>query len=236
MRRAQTGLTMLELAFVLVVLGILASTLVPAIQSLHHKSLEESDRKALRVLKEAIVGQFLARGALPACKDASGNPTTYGNCDTQKSLGHLPLPLKDARNVAFKYDVWNAPASDLTATDKTNACATLDTAIGAPSAYPSICAGVPDYDNPSTFATYCTTQQNIAFALVATGHNRPGQGGESASAPWMSNQCPPNHNVSTTYPANRYFERPERRPYANCYYDDIVEVVTLQELKARCPL
>jgi hypothetical protein len=52
----------------------------------------------------------------------------------------------------------------------------------------------------------------------------------------MSNTCPPNHNIATTSPANRIFERPERRAYAPCYYDDIVEVVTLQELKAKCPL
>lgn len=236
MKRRERGLTMLELAFVLVILGILASTLVPAMQSLHHKSLEESDRKALRVLKEAIVGQFLATGALPACRDAAGNPTANGDCDTQRSLGQLPLPLKDARNVPFKYDVWNAPASNLTATNKTTVCAALDDAIGAPAAYPAICAGVPDYDAPST--TYCDTRQNIAFVLVATGHNRPGQGGESAGSLWMSNTCPPNRNIATAtaYPANRYFERPERRPNANCYYDDIVEVVTLQELKAKCPL
>lgn len=234
MQRAQAGLTLLELAFILVVMGILASTLIPAIQAMHHKSLEENDRKALRTLKEVIIGQFLATGALPKCKDIGGNPTTNGNCDIEKSLGHLPVALRDSRNQPFKYDVWNDPASDLTGTTKLNACATLDTAIAAPALYPAICGSVPDYGAPST--TYCNTVQNIAFALVATGHNRPGQGGESANALWMSNTCPPNRNIATAFSANRIFERPERRAYAPCYYDDIVEVVTLQELKNKCPL
>jgi len=227
----QTGLTMLELAFVLVVMGILASTLIPAIQAMHEKSLQEDDRKLVVTLKEALIGQFLATGALPACKNAGGVPSA-GNCDAQQSLGVLPLKLADARNTPVKYDVWNVAASDLTATNKTNACTTLDTAIATAYAagQPAICAGVPDYGSPT--APYCGTPQNIAFVLVATGRNRPGQSGELAAAPWLSGQCPPNRNIGT----DRVFERPERRQHASCYYDDIVEVVTLQELKAKCPL
>lgn len=230
----QAGLTMLELAFVLVVLGILASTLIPAIHAMHEKSMQEEDRKIATTLKEAIIGQFLATGALPACKDAAGNPS-MGNCDTQQSLGILAVRLGDARNTPVKYDVWNVTGSDLTATDKTTACATLDAAIASAAAYPEICGGVPDYDAPST--PYCTSTQRVAFVLVATGRNRPGQSGENGNSVWTvgGTNCPPNRNIDTT---GRVFERPERRPYAPCYYDDIVDVITLQELKTKagCPL
>lgn len=227
----QTGLTMLELAFVLVVMGVLASTLIPAIHAMHEKSMQEDDRKLVLVLKEALVGQFLATGALPACKDAAGNPSA-GNCDAQKSLGALPVRFVDMRNSSVKYDVWNVSGSDLTATNRTNACATLDTAIAAAyaSGQPAICQGVPDYGNPT--AAYCTAPQNIAFVIVATGRNRPGQSGELPNATWLGGQCPGNRNIGT----DRVFERPDRRQNAPCYYDDIVEVVTLQELKAKCPL
>lgn len=237
--RRQEGITLLELAFVLVVLGILASTLVPAISSLHHKSMEEDDRRTVRTLKEAIIGQFLATGALPPCLNAAG-AVAAGNCDTQRSLGALPVRLADSRATPIRYDVWNRTTvtpSDLTTSTRATACGLLDTAIAEIAAtippyianQPAICQAVPNYDNAATFATYCTTPQNIAFVLVATGLNRAGQSGETAAS---SGTQPANRNIG----ADRVFERPERRASPVFYYDDLVEVVTLQELKAKCPL
>jgi type II secretory pathway pseudopilin PulG len=240
----QGGLTMLELAFVILILGILASTLVPALQTMHYKSMEEDDRRHLRTLKEAIIGQFLATGALPECKN-SGGGTAHGNCDTQKSLGHLAVRLKDGRNNYFRYDVLNTGLANLTTSTKLTVCTSntgeLDVAITNPYASGpppdvGICDGVPDYNSPGN--PYCTSPQKVAFVLVATGRNRPGDAGEDGSTTWMSGACPPNRNVSAvaTPAPTRVFERPERRANAQCYYDDIVEVVTLQELKNKCPL
>ncbi len=234
----QRGLTMLELAFVMLVVGILASTLVPMLSDTHHKSMAEEDRRILKNLKEVLIGQFLATGRLPECKNAAG-VASAGNCDTARSLEGLPVRVLDSRNQPIKYDVWNNPAAaSLTTSDPTTACDRLDTAITAAYAPGQLaqCAGVPDYDNSATWGTYCGTPQNVAFVLVATGLNRDGQSGEiAASSPLR----PGNRNIG----ADRVFERPERRhvgvlPGSNTpvNYDDIVEVVTLQELKARCPL
>ncbi|MCX8145641.1 MAG: type II secretion system GspH family protein [Azovibrio sp.] len=242
----EQGLTMLELAFVMLVVGILASTLVPMLSDTHHKSMAEEDRRIVKNLKEVLIGQFLATGRLPECKNAAGVASS-GNCDIVRSLEGLPVRLQDSRNQPIKYDVWNVPDtgdpaidSSLTspAANKTNICTRLDNAIAAPYAPGQLaqCAGVPDYDDNTTWASYCGTPQNVAFVLVATGVNRDGQANEiAASTPAR----PGNRNIGN----DRVFERPERRhvgilPGSNTTvnYDDIVEVVTLQELKARCPL
>ncbi len=220
----EKGLTMLELAFVMLVMGILASTLVPMLSDTHHKSMAEEDRRIVKTLKDVLIGQFLATGRLP----------------TTASLGALPVRLTDSRNQAISYDVWDEATSNLTGSDKTTVCAVLDDAITSAVGYvpnqPAICAGAPDYDNNVTWATYCGTPQNIAFVLVASGPNRPNQSGEISGSTVMR---PGNRNIGN----DRVFERPERRqvsvlPGTNTLvnYDDIVEVVTLQELKARCPL
>ena len=243
----QQGLTMLELAFVMLVVGILASTLVPVLSDTHHKSMAEEDRRIVKNLKEVLIGQFLATGRLPECLNAAGTPVV-GGCDTARSLRDLPVRHVDSRNQMIRYDVWNRAADSLTTSDRTTACARLDaaiTAVATPPTHvagqPAQCAGVPDYDNNTTWASYCGMPQNVAFVLVATGVNRPGQSGETATG---SAVRPGNRNMHVNMAGgDRVFERPERRhvstlPGSNALvnYDDIVEVVTLQELKARCPL
>lgn len=239
----QQGLTMLELAFVMLVVGILASTLVPVLSDTHHKSMAEEDRRIVKNLKEVLIGQFLATGRLPECKNAAGVASPIGDCDIVRSLEGLPVRLQDSRNQPIKYDVWNRAADSLTTSDRTTACARLDAAITAASAayvagQPAQCGGVPDYDNNANWGTYCWPAQNVAFVLVATGLNRDGQSGETTAG---SPGRPGNRNMNMD--DDRLVERPERRhvstlPGSNALvnYDDIVEVVTLQELKARCPL
>lgn len=233
---AQAGFTLLELAFVMLVVGIVTSSLVPMVSDLHHRSLADEDRRILKTVKEAIIGQFLATGALPPCLSAAGVDSPTGNCDTARSLAGLPVRVADNRNTLIRYDAWNVAASNLTSagaspSTKATACARLDTAIAAAYAagQPAQCSTAPDNQNSATWPTYCATAQNIAFVLVATGVNRATQSNETvaSSAARLGNR-----NIGT----DRVFERPERRANPDFYYDDQVEVVTLQELKAKCPL
>ncbi len=232
---AQAGFTLLELAFVMLVVGIVTSSLVPMVSDLHHRSLADEDRRILKTAKEAIIGQFLATGALPPCLSAAGADSP-GNCDTARSLAGLPVRVADNRNTLIRYDAWNVAASNLTSagaspSSKATACARLDTAIAAAYAagQPAQCGTAPDNQNSATWPTYCATAQNIAFVLVATGVNRATQSNETvaSSAARLGNR-----NIGT----DRVFERPERRANPDFYYDDQVEIVTLQELKAKCPL
>lgn len=237
-RLRERGMTLLELAFVMLLLGILTSTLVPLVSDMHHRAMAEEDQRILGRLKEALIGQFLATGALPACLDGAGNPAPGGNCDTARSLAGFPLRHTDSRNNPIRYDVWNVAGADLTGSTRGTACAVLDAAIAMPYAagQPAQCAGAPDNQNSATWASYCGTAQNIAFVLVGTGLNRPFQSNEVVAG---SASRPGNRNIGT----DRIFERPERRPVGilpgtgtPVHYDDRVEVITLQELKARCPL
>lgn len=237
---AQAGFTLLELAFVMLVVGIVTSTLVPMVSDLHHRSLADEDRRVLKTAKEAIIGQFMATGALPPCLDVNG-VNKLGDCDTARSLAGLPVRVADNRNTFIRYDAWNVAASNLTsvisdggsASSKATACARLDAAISAPyvasPAQPAQCGAAPDNQNSATWPTYCATPQNIAFVLVATGVNRAEQSNETAAS---SATRLGNRNIGK----DRVFERPERRANPDFYYDDQVEVVTLQELKAKCPL
>lgn len=232
----QAGFTLLEIAFVLLVVGIVASMLVPSVAGVHHKQMIEEDRKILRDLKDVLIGQFLATGRLPACV-TSASATPPGSCDTASSIGGLGIRTTDSRNNSIRYDVWNVDDladptnTDLTSTDLATICGALNAAINLPAtapAGPSICSSAPDYDVQATWGTYCPATNpvvnRVAFVLVGTGGNRPGQSNET---PLSSGFAPGNRNIG----ADRVFENPGRRHNQRFYYDDLMEVVTFQQLR-----
>lgn len=227
MPHALRGFTLLEMAFVLLVLGIVASLLVPSLDTMHHKSMTDEDRKTIATLRDNLIGQFLATGKLPACKDSAGAVSSTGNCNTAQTLGNLAVRTTDSRNSAIRYDVWNEAATDLTTSDLTNVCSRLTTAISTAglTGGPSVCHSAPNYDDNGTWTTYCTTTDNVAFVLAGTGLNRDGQSGEVAGS---SATVLGNRNIG----ADRVFENPSRRHDQTWHYDDLVEVVTFQQLLA----
>ena len=223
----ECGFTLLEMAFVLLIVGIVVSMIAPTMTTVHHKTMGDEDRKALTTIKDVLIGQFIATGKLPRCLNAAGS-ASVGNCDTVKSLDGIGVRVTDSRNSPIAYDVANAGGVDLTTGSLADACSRLSTAIATPTgAYgPAICAQSPDYDNSSTWSVatgYCVTQNRVAFVLVGTGNIRPGQNGESALP---SATAPSNRNIG----ADRVFENPSRRFSERWYYDDQVEVVTFAEL------
>lgn len=217
------GFTMLELSLVLLVIGIAVSMLVPSVASLHHKAMADDDRKILANLKEAVIGQLLATGRLPACLNAGG-AVSAGNCDTPRSLSELGIRLTDSRNNAIRYDVRNAAGTDLTTSDPGTVCAVLDAAIAAPGGLPATCHGTPNYDAPGTWTTYCASTDKVAFVLRGTGLTRDGQGGEVAVSTLTA---PGNRNIG----GDRVFENAARRHSETWRYDDLLEAVTFQQLR-----
>lgn len=239
------GFTLLEMAFVMLVIGLLASTLVPLVSSLHHKQMAEADRKIVLNLRDEIMGRFLATGKLPT--DLTG----------------LALPTKDSRGVEIFYapsknsvnDLTNssliAVADDLTTTTvneaKKNVCSTLNDLISTVSfatvsaTNPGICAAVPDTTN---FASYCDTTKvvPVAFVLVSSGLTRVEN--SSADAPTPASSTNPGNKNVTAIPASGHpkigkgsadgtgiFENPQRPHDETSSYDDWVEVVTFAQLR-----
>lgn len=239
--RHVSGFTLLEMAFVLLVMGIVVSMLLPTASGVHNKSMIEEDRKILSDLKDVIIGQFLASNKLPLCKNAAGasavggNPIP-GNCDTTNSIGNFGARVTDVRGRDIKYDVWNAAGTDLTdaAMNAVAACARLKLAALAaaamPPAGPAICSAVPDYGNPVP-TPYCAAVNNIAFVLVGSGRNYPPVSAEVEDS--IGAQLG-NKNIGP----GRVFERPSRRHNESIGYDDLMEVVTFQQLltAGHCPL
>lgn len=246
-RAAQTGFTLLELAFVFIVFGIMVAFVAPSASFLHQKTMADDDRRMLRTLKQALIGQVLATGQLPVCRNAAGAVSATGsNCDAKQTLEPLGVRWSDGRGSGFVYDVLNDAANNIdltavgspgrtTAPDVSGLCNRLDTAItlatSSPAviAGPRICLGTPDQDNLASYGTYCTNTTPVAFLLVGTGANRPGTNGEGENlATRLVNQnlnLPNGSGVS-----DRIFENPARRHVD--IYDDLVETVTLQELRA----
>lgn len=250
-RRMYSGFTLLEMAFVLLVMGIVVSMLIPTVSGVHHKSMIEGDRKILGDLKEVLIGQLSATGKLPACvlRPATGRNPLGEYCDTQPSIGNLAVRTTDSRGKDIKYDVWSDPANDLTKTDTTTICSTLSKIIkdnrdasgpltfpiATPHAGPALCSVTPDYDQypPGTGATdYCTQVKNVAFVLVAAGATRPDN--YPAEVPSWAVGIPGNRNVGN----GRVFENPGRRHSETWHYDDVIEVVTFEQLSAtlKCPV
>lgn len=235
------GFTLLEIAFVLLVVGIVASMLFPTVAGVHQKAMADEDRKVLTDLKDVLIGQFLATGKLPACRDNAGVISVTGNCNAAYSVGDLGIRITDSRNTPVRYDVWNVGAgTDLTNTDLTTVCTALDTAIAHsfPPTVPAVpplltggpatCSQSPDYLTKANFGTYCTTANNVAFVLVGEGLNRAGQSGEVALT---VGTVLGNRNIGL----DRFFENPGRRHNTSLpdkrYYDDLMEVVTFQQLR-----
>lgn len=224
--RSQKGFTLIEMALVMLVIGIVTAGLIPSLQDLHHKSMRDEDKRILTNLREVLIGQFLATGRLPTCMTAAGGASTTGNCDTARSLGSFAVRVRDSRGTDIKYDVRNELSGYASISA---ACAGLNSILSAgPAAGPFVCHEAPDYDNAATWGSYCSTQDGVAFVLVGTGLNRNGQSGEVAAS---TGSVLGNRSIG----GDRVFENTSRRHDVTWHYDDLVEVVTLQQLRAAIP-
>lgn len=142
---SQRGFTLLEMAFVMLVVGLLASTLVPLASAVHHKQMADTDRKRILDLRDEIMGRFLATGQLPS------------------SLTGIALPITDSRGVSIGYVANSDLKSTTLNSGPTSACTVLDGLIISSSSGPQICAGAP------TETSYCQSKNSVAFVLLGTG-------------------------------------------------------------------
>ncbi len=71
--RHGAGFTIIEIALVLIVLGILAVALVPMLQLVHDDAMREQDSTSLETAKNALLGYIRINEGVP-CVDAAGQP------------------------------------------------------------------------------------------------------------------------------------------------------------------
>lgn len=111
--KRSAGFTLVEMAMVLVIVGLLIGGLVtPLSMQLEQRRVSET-QKALDDAREALIGFALRYGYLPcpAISASNGLEDRNGNqCTNQKRVGYLPwatlgLPKLDAWNHLYRYSV-----------------------------------------------------------------------------------------------------------------------------------
>jgi len=123
----QRGFTLLEMAIVLLVIGLLlGGTLVPLSVQIEKRD-RDSTRQQLLDMREALIGYALVNGRLP-CPDTDGDglidiSTTCSNVEGDYPWADLGLGKEDAWGQAFTYRV----SSDFADTTDGTGCATSPT-------------------------------------------------------------------------------------------------------------
>ena len=84
------GFTLLEMAIVLLIVGLLLGGLLPTISSQIDLQRRNETRKYLEVVRDALVGYAVVNGRLP-CPDSNGDGTAEATCTTNpEQVGTLP--------------------------------------------------------------------------------------------------------------------------------------------------
>lgn len=132
---SQSGFTLVELAIVLVIFGLLLATLLTPLQAQRDVAAQRDTELALNNAKQAILGFAQTNGRLPcpatnnggAFPDGTGtsNPNASGAC--AQSVGFLPattLGLQPTDAQGFAIDAWNNRILYAVTTANTNAFTT----------------------------------------------------------------------------------------------------------------
>jgi len=234
--RRSAGFTILELALVLIVVGILAAVFVPMAQVTHENTMNDRDQSSLEVARDALLGYIRVNEGIP-CVDAAGTQiipdysvTPPVVCDPTATLDLLGVRSTDARNMGFAYDVNENLTLAGIAASGNSLCTALANIISPPPfpapptpLDPQVC----DSTNANTGSTACTPAHPMAFVLV-------GRGSDRCLNLENTHASATNNAVCTTAVAdNRTFENPARIHHRTTdagYYEDLAYEVTPPEL------
>ena len=232
--RHAAGFTIIELALVLVVLGILAVALVPMAQVVHEDAMREQDLASLKTAKNALLGYIRVHQGIP-CVDAAGTQVSSG-CDPTETLDLLGVRTSDSRRMSFAYDVNDTLTLADIAASGNSLCTALADIIDPPfptgtPLEPSVCEST----NANVGSTACTAANPMAFVLAGRGNDRCFNLENTHASATNDTVCP----VGAA--DNRVFENPSRlhsRTQDDGYYEDLVLTVTPSELAEAmgCPV
>lgn len=249
--RAARGFALLELALVLIVMGILTAGLAPLLLSRHTQGLEATDRTALADAQSAIVNYALSFGGLPDPLDDAGAPvagqgvmppgagtgavSAFGvnNWGAHGNRNPFRLDVNDKLRSSFI----NSTASGTTTPsggDRATFCQSVNQQLLGPAAGPSVC------QDPGTnhldAASACTTGTPTGFVLFSTGTDRvPNQGNDSASG-WFGRVYENDkRGINNSADANRYDDQLVSYPLTSLARDCREKMGVLPEVMACAP-
>ena len=227
------GFAIIELALVLIVIGILAAVFVPMAQVSHEDAMRTRDMDSLESARDALMGFVRIHEGLPCVN--TGGVQVATNCDPTQTLDLLGVRTTDSRGRTFAYDVNDSLTVAGIDAAGTPLCAALANIIDPPSPppgppEPNVCGS----DNENTGDAACAPANPMAFVLVGRGNDRCLNLENTHANALNDAVCP------EAVDANRTFENPARlhsRTTDDGYYEDLIFTVTPTELAEalECP-
>lgn len=154
----KSGFTLVELAIVLVIVGLLISAFLTPLAAQLEQSRNAEVRRDLLEIKEALIGFAVINGQLP-CPDTDGNGTDDGCANTNASSasgGNVPWSTLDTKQLdpwgrRYQYQVNNAFSTTF-----------LLTTTGSGAGLIRVC---------TTSACVGTEASNVPLVIFSTGQN-----------------------------------------------------------------
>jgi prepilin-type N-terminal cleavage/methylation domain-containing protein len=257
------GFTLIEITLVIIVMGLLASALVPMVTGVIGRTQADAERAKLKVLKEALLADALEKGGfvdpltdatnvaatytgarigqyLPASANALalGLPLTSGFNNQAGDNLSAPVPAYlDLRPASFLYDVrttlTRAGAASSPLSFCNNAVTALNTTV-PPAVAPQVCQRAAGSDTLYPCTTPADVLVPAAMVLVSRGKNRQFEF-ENRELRSADGTAAA---VGPTLDTANVYESPNRGVnYSNdvgAYYDDAVESISISEVVSAC--
>ena len=204
MLRTTNGFTLIEIAIVLVIVGLLLGGLLMPLAAQVEVRRHTETQKILKEINEAMIGFALVNGRLP-CPAAPGTPTGTVGAGLERAVGVPPVPTCPGANAlgvvpwvtlgVSEVDAWGRRFTYRVTDWYSDRILALNT-VQAPLPAPQICVGNP---TNASFALCSPGDMDIrvgpALALVATripavivSHGKNGRGGYLPNGNQMT--CP----------------------------------------------
>jgi len=242
-RSRQQGFTLVELAIVLVIVGVLMGGFIGSLASRIENTRKSDTADELRDIKQAMMAYAFVNGYLPCpdCDVAGGGGTCVaadvgdgvadfvvgGACKEAEEAGSVPwvtlgLGRSDAWGTRYRYAVQDAYANSGASFVLTSAAGNKD-------------IQEPDFDANATGSVSKTLANNVVAIVLSQGKN--GYGGISETN--VARDAVPVANIDETENVNddnSYYLRSETETGANIAggeFDDIIIWISEYELKAK---
>ena len=237
-RHHQVGFTLVEMAIVLLVVGLLLGGLLPTLSSQVEQRRITETNKQLEEIKEALIGFTIINGRLPCPATATSNGTesfasggsiTNGSCSNFLD-GFIPaatLGLSGANSAGLIEDPWGFPIRYavtnwqssgnyvFTAYDPSNSRGMSSIGISNLSPNLYVCSTATGISGSSCASGNSLTTQGVPAIIYSTGPNA-GSGGSSTDE--SVNPNPNNDDNNQTFVSHE----PSSSSSTNGAFDDIM--------------